>query len=326
MPLGAKPKILVTGANGFVGSGLLRRLSRDAQYEVVAAVRGDKRLATQVSRVHSVGDIGPISDWSEALESVETVVHAAARVHVMHGATHVQDNSFHVVNVLGTLRLAHQAAQAGVRRFVFVSSIKVNGETTAPNRPFTAYGTPAPLDPYGISKMDAERLLLDLCASTGMDCTIIRPPLVYGPNVDANFRTLMRWVRCGIPLPLARIDNRRSFVALENLVDLIVVCLRHPAATNQIFLVSDDEDVSTPQLVRLIAAALGRPPRLFSLPPEILRWGGNMFGMSDITSRLCESLQIDIAKTRQMLGWSPPVAIAQGLRVTAESFLAQAAI
>lgn len=304
---------------------MLRRLSQDARFEIIAAVRGGKRLGTQVSRLHRVGDLGSNCNWSDALASVDVVVHTAARVHVMNASRDAASNAFQVANVLGTLDLARQAAQAGVKRFVFLSSIKVNGEATEPGHPFTAFDPPAPVDPYAISKCDAELQLLEYCANSSMDCTIIRPPLIYGPNVVANFRALVRWIQRGIPLPLAGIDNKRSFVALENLTDLVVKCLSHPAASNRTFLVSDDDDLSTPQLVRRIAALLGLRPRLFSLPVPVLRLAGNVLGMDDAASRLCGSLQVDIAMTRQVLDWRPPVAIDDALRATVESLFAEAA-
>jgi len=228
---------------------------------------------------------------------------------------------FRRVNVDGTAALARQAAASGVRRFVFLSSIKVNGEFTEAGQPFTADDVPAPEDPYGVSKHEAEQLLRQIAAETGMEVVIIRPPLVYGLGVKANFESMMRWLARGVPLPLAAVtNNRRSLVALDNLVDLIVTCLHHPAAANQTFLVSDDEDLSTAQLLKRMGAAIGQPARLFYLPPTLLKLGASVLNRPGIYQRLCGSLQLDIAKTRQLLGWTPPVSVDEGLRRAAEGF------
>lgn len=229
---------------------------------------------------------------------------------------------FRRVNVEGTLRLAWQAAEAGVRRFVFVSSIKVNGEHSQPGQPFTADQTPAPGDPYGVSKMEAEQGLRVLARETGMEVVIIRPPLVYGPGVKANFLAMMRWLQRGVPLPLGGVtENRRSLVFLDNLIDLIVTCIDHPAAANQTFLVSDDEDLSTAALLRRMAAALGRPARLIPVPAGLITLGARLIGRPGIAQRLCGSLQVDIGKTKSLLGWVPPVSVDEGLRRTAEHWL-----
>ena len=285
--------LLVTGGTGFVGRALVERL-------------GDQpmRLAT---RADSAG-------WHKALVGISTVVHLAARVHVMHDTAADPLTAFRAVNVEGTLNLAREAAAAGVKRFVFVSSVKVNGESTLPGQPFTADDGPAPLDAYGVSKMEAEQGLRELSAQTGMEVVIIRPPLVYGPGVKANFAAMMRWLRRGVPLPLGAIYNQRSLVALDNLVDLIVTCLTHPAAANQTFLVSDGEDVSTTELLRRMGQAMGRPARLIPVPASWLKLAAALVGKPDVAQRLCGSLQVDIEKTRRLLGWSPPVSLDEGLR------------
>ena len=228
---------------------------------------------------------------------------------------------FRRVNVEGTAALACKAAAAGVRRFVFLSSIKVNGEFTKQEQPFTADDVPAPEDPYGFSKHEAELVLRQIANETSMEVAIIRPPLVYGPGVKANFESIMRWLARGVPLPLATVtENRRSLVALDNLVDLVATCLNHPAAANQTFLVSDGEDLSTAELLKRIGGALGHPARLFYMPPELLKLGANVVRNPGIYQRLCGSLQVDIAKTRQLLGWIPPVPVDEGLRRAAEGF------
>ncbi len=221
---------------------------------------------------------------------------------------------FRRVNVEGTLNLARQAAACGVRRFIFVSSVKVNGESTEAAHPFTAQQAPAPLDPYGISKMEAEQGLCQIAAETGMEVVIIRPPLVYGPGVKANFSALMRAVQRGLPLPLALVRNQRSLIALDNLVDFIITCATHPKAANQTFLVSDGQDLSTPELIRKIALAADVPARLLPVPVWALQAGARLLGKGDAMQRLCGNLQVDISKARELLGWVPPVSVEDGLR------------
>ena len=270
-----------------------------------------------------MGSLSSETDWTVALKSVKQIVHLAARVHVMSDQSADPLSEFRRVNVEGTANLARQAAAAGVRRFVFVSSIKVNGEFTQAGCPFTADDDPAPKDPYGVSKHEAEQVLREIVADTGMEVVIIRPPLVYGPGVKANFESMMRWLARGVPLPLTAVtQNLRSLVALENLVDLIVTCLSHPAAANQTFLVSDCEDLSTAGLLRRMGAALGNPACLFYVPHSLLKLGAQVVNKPGIYQRLCGSLQLDVAKTRQLLGWTPPVSVDEGLRRAAEGFRA----
>lgn len=310
---------LVTGANGFVGSALCARLRRDG-VPVRGAVRSLNSKPDDVETV-TIGSLSSVTDWTEALRNVDQVVHLAARVHVMNDKSSDPLAEFCRVNVEGSAALARQAAVAGVRRFVFLSSVKVHGEFTDAGQPFTAEDVPAPEDPYGVSKHEAEQLLRQIAAETGIEVVIIRPPLVYGPDVKANFAAMMRWLARGIPLPLAAVtDNRRSLVALDNLVDLIVTCLHHPAAANQMFLVSDGEDLSTTQLLKRMGAAMGQPARLFYVPSALLKLGANVLNKPGIYRRLCGTLQLDIAKTRQLLGWTPPVSVDEGLRRAAEGF------
>lgn len=311
--------ILLTGATGFVGRAVLEELSH-REHVTIAAARQVIPIAGE-GRRYPITDVCAETDWLPALQGVEVVIHAAARVHVMreHGADPLAE--YRRVNVEGTLRLARQAASAGVRRFVFISSIKVNGEGTSPGRPYTADDRPAPADPYGISKLEAEQGLMTLAAETGMEVVVIRPVLVYGPGVKANFRSMMHWLAKGIPLPLGAIHNRRSLVALDNLVDLIVTCLDHPAAANQVFLVSDGEDLSTSELLRRLGAALDRPARLLPVPAVWLDAGARLLGRSGMAQRLCGSLQVDIEKTRRLLGWTPPVSVDAALYKTARHFL-----
>jgi UDP-glucose 4-epimerase len=311
--------VFITGATGFVGGATLSRLVAE-NYEVTAALRiGSKALEVNVEEFY-VDNFYGATNWGEGLGGVDVVIHAAARVHVMNDTEVDPLAAFRRVNVEGTLNLARHAANRGVRRFIFVSSIKVNGEGTPPGVAYLPEDTPAPKDPYGISKMEAEQGLRDLSAETGMEVVIIRPVLVYGPGVKANFRSMMRWLDKGVPLPFGAIHNSRSLVALDNLVDLILTCIDHPAAANQTFLVSDDEDLSTTQLLRKMASALGRPARLLPIPSWVLGGAATLLGRKNLSNRLCGSLRVDISKTRSLLGWSPPVSADAALKATAQNF------
>ena len=269
-------------------------------------------------------DLGPESDWSALLTGapIDCVIHLAARVHVMNDRAQDPLADFRRANTAGTLQLARQAALAGVRRFVYVSSIKVNGEETLPGRPFVPRVTEAPRDAYGISKFEAERGLAELSRDTGMELVVVRPPLVYGPGVRANFLSMMRWIKRGVPLPLGAIDNRRSLVALDNLVDLLILCGQHPAAAGKTFLVSDGEDLSTTELLRRMGSALGKPARLIPCPSALLTGGAALLGRAGVARRLCGSLQVDVSETREVLGWKPVVGVDAALRKTAAAFLA----
>lgn len=301
--------VLITGASGFVGRALCETLTR-AGYDVIPAVRDARGMPNE----RAVGEIGPYTDWREALHGVQSVVHLAARVHVMCDAASDPLAAFRAVNTAGTLNLARQAAAAGVKRFVFMSSIKVNGEYTQPGRAFAEVDLPDPQDAYGQSKHEAELGLRQLGAETGMEVTIIRPPLVYGPGVKANFAALLHAVQRGWPLPLGAVHNRRSLVALDNLVDFIVTCLTHPQAANQTFLVSDGHDLSTTELVRGLAHAAEVRARLVPVPAWTLRAGAALLGKGEVAQRLCGNLQVDISKARSLLGWVPPVSVDEGLR------------
>lgn len=311
--------ILLTGATGFVGRALSAALLATG-VPVRAAVRGNSPspAGTQPCRI---GDLDAHTDWQAALAGVDVVVHLAARVHLMHDTASDPLAEFRRVNVEGTRHLAQQAALAGVRRFIFISSIKVNGEATLPGQAFTASDTPAPVDAYGVSKAEAETALRELAAQTGMEVVIIRPTIVYGPGVKANFLSMMRILHKGIPLPLGRIDNRRSLVALDNLVDLIVHCTHHPAAANQTFLVSDGQDLSTTELLRSMAKALGKTAYLLPIPSGLLITAAAVLGKTTVAQRLCGSLQVDISHTRSQLDWTPPISVDAALQRAASAYL-----
>jgi len=299
--------VLVTGANGFVGRHLCAYLAAEG-ISCRPAVRG----GGGDGRTVAVGDIDGRTDWSRALASITAVVHLAARVHVMREKAGDPLAEFRRVNVDGSLNLARQAAEKGVGRFIFLSTIKVNGEETI-DRPFRADDRPAPSDPYAISKLEAEDGLRRIAGETGMEAVIIRSPLVYGPGAGGNFARLLGLACAGWYLPLGGINNQRSLVGIDNLCSLISVCLAHPAAANRILLVSDGEDVSTPELIRHLAGGCRRPARLFPLPPVLLRLSARLLGREAELRRLTSSLQVDSLPTRRLLDWQPPVSLAQGI-------------
>ncbi|BBU43905.1 UDP-glucose 4-epimerase [Pseudomonas putida] len=316
-----RPGVLTTGGSGFVGKVLLQRLAEGARWAPRALVR--QLPARQLAGVdyRSFSELTAVDVASGHFEQVDTVIHLASRVHVMHETAADPLAEFRRVNVEGTLSLARAAAQAGVRRFIFVSSVKVNGETTDGRLPFTADETPAPSDPYGISKREAEEGLRQLAAQTGLEVVIVRPVLVYGPGVKANFRSMMNWLSKGVPLPFGAIHNKRSLVALDNLVDLLVTCIDHPAAANQTFLASDGHDLSTTELLQRLGKALGKPARLLPVPAAWLKGAATLAGKGGLAQRLCGSLQVDSGKARTLLGWQPPLDVDQALRATALNFL-----
>ncbi len=313
--------ILLTGATGFVGLALTRQLHQQDRPLIAAVRRVGNTLPAAIQQV-PVGDLLPNNDWEAALDPVDTVIHLAARVHIMRDTAVDPLTVFRQTNTVATLNLAQQAAEAGVRRFIFLSSIKVNGESTT-SRPFNATDLCHPTDPYALSKYEAEQSLMQVAQETGMEVVIIRPPLVYGPNVKGNFQQLMNWVYKGIPLPLGAIKNKRSFLALDNLTDLIMICIEHPAAANEIFLASDGQDLSTTEWLKRLGHALNCPTRLLPIPQTLLALGLQTMGKANIAQRLCGSLHIDMTKTQQLLSWHPPFTVEDALDKMAKAWLTQ---
>ena len=311
-----KRRILVTGASGFVGQALVAHLVGLDSNEVVAMMRASPANRLAGARYVAAGDMTAGRLGAATLEGVEVIVHAAARVHVLNDDKAKSAIEFDRVNVTATLELAHQAVAAGVRRFVFLSSIGVNGVQTDIGKPFTEADPPNPHNPYADSKLKAEQGLLLLSEQSGLELVIIRPPLVYGPGVRANFAALMRAVQRGWPLPLACVHNLRSMVAMDNLLSFIATCVDHPQAANTTFLVSDGQDISSPDLVRGLAQALGVAARLVPVPVSALQFVGRAFGRGDVIQRVCGNLRVDISKARRVLAWQPPVSMEEGLRRT----------
>ena len=359
--------VLVTGANGFIGRALCKRMLADG-YQVRGAVRAERQMTVLPSGVERVqiGNIGPKTDWSKALVCIDGIVHLAARVHVMHDSAADPLSAFRRVNAAGTKRLAQQAAEAGVKRLVYISSVKVNGEKTEvesrgqrsgiktnsgiegfrnlgiegrkgrrsavyaklrrarevrgqggePKQFFSEKDVPEPQDPYAVSKWEAEQVLNDIAGKRGLEIVILRPPLVYGPGVRANFLRLVKLVKRGIPLPFGRVKNCRSLIYIENLVDAIVTCMTNPNAAGKTYFVSDREDVSTPDLIRRIAAASGRRALMLPVPVWMMRMAGRIIGRSDELERLFGSLTVDISKIHGELGWKPPFTMMEGIRET----------
>ena len=312
------PRILVTGASGFIGTGLCNRLLSEG-FTVTAALRKppipfrDERI-----RPVFIGGINERTDWTSATAKIDFVVHLAGRAHVMKEHIVNPIAAYREVNVAGTVNLAKSAVKAGVKRFIYMSSVKVNGEEN--DQPYTEMKDPRPKDAYGISKMEAELDLMKIASKSKMELVVIRPPLVYGPGVRANFLSLLKLVDYSIPLPLASIKNRRSFIYLGNLVDCVIKCLTHPAAAGRVYLVSDDQDISTPELIRIIADSMNRRAIFFPFPPALLQYAGHLFGRAEVVSRILGSLTIDMSRIKKETGWTPPYASKTGLINTARWF------
>ncbi|MGO0792972.1 UDP-glucose 4-epimerase family protein [Herbaspirillum seropedicae] len=309
------PNILITGANGFIGNAIVSKLVANDKDRVRVAIRKASRHFPETVEVHEGIDLAGETDWTRALQDIDVVIHCAARVHVMRDTSTNPLSDFRKINTEGTLNLARQAQAAGVKRFIFLSSLGVNGESTT-DAPFKADDTPHPHSPYTQSKLEAETALMELTRGGPMSAVIIRPPLVYGPNAPGNFGSLIRVVNKRLPLPLGAVANKRSFVFLDNLVDMIICCVQHPNAANQTFLVSDDEDLSTTQLLRKIGNALGKPTLLLPVPTFMLHAAAKCLGKGKVAQQLLGSLQVDIEKTKTMLNWKPPVSVDDALRKT----------
>jgi UDP-glucose 4-epimerase len=315
-------KLLVTGANGFVGAALCRELTRRG-IPFIGSVRKHAGGRPARENEFETSDLSVPVDWRPALAGCDVVIHLAARVHMMREQLADPLSVYRAVNVDATMRLARQAAELGTRRFVFVSSVKVNGERTT-DRAFSAGDVPQPEDAYGKSKLEAEQALQEWSARSGVELVIVRPPLVYGQGVRANFLRLMQLVQSGVPLPLGSVHNLRSMVALDNLVDFLLLCAAHPAAAGSVWMVSDQQDVSISQLIRLIARAMNKPARLFPVPPGLLAASAAILGRRAAAGRLLDSLQVDAGPAVARLGWTPPLDVENGIRRTVAHFLAQA--
>ena len=315
MPNSKDMLIAVTGPNGFIGQHLSSFI-----LEVGLPLREIK--LTRAGGVFGIASIDSATDWSEALADVEVVIHCASRVHVLDDQAADPLAAYRAVNVAGTQRLAIQAAELGVKRLIFLSSIKVNGEGTSAGNSFNELSPAAPLDPYGISKLEAEQALQQVSAQTGLEVVIVRPPLVYGPGVRANFLRLLRLVQRQIPLPLGAVHNQRSLIYVSNLVSFLTACALQPAAAGRTFLIADAEPLPTPELVQQLALALKTKPRLLPVPPSLLSLLGRLSGKQAEFSRLTGSLLIDPSEAFQTLNWQPPFSTAEGLQITADWFLA----
>lgn len=309
--------ILITGANGFVGSALVLKLAEIESARIRIAVRKSTRILSKRVETFENLELAENTDWTEALKNIDVVIHCAARAHLLKDNANDPLTEFRKVNTAGTLCLARQAAVAGAKRFIFISSLGVNGAETF-SKPFLADDTPRPHSPYAQSKFEAEKGLRELSQTTKMSVVIIRPPLVYGPNAPGNFGALTRIIKKRIPLPLGRLTNKRSFVYLDNLIDLIALCIDHPNAANQTFLVSDDEDLSTTQLLKKKGDVFNKPVVLLPVPASILKVAAKAIGKDKVAQQLLGSLQADIQKTKSLLGWRPPFSVDEGLLKTAE--------
>ncbi|MFK4000682.1 hybrid nucleoside-diphosphate sugar epimerase/sugar transferase [Psychrobacter namhaensis] len=313
-------RLLLTGATGFVGGALQQRIIADDNYDLTIAVRKVKER-TEAVRTVKVSDLKADTDWSDALEDVDIIVHSAARVHVMDDKSADPLTEFRKVNVEGTLNLARQAVEAGVKRFIFISSIKVNGEGTELGKPYTTHSKPNPIDPYGVSKYEAEQGLLKISETTLLEVVIIRPTLVYGENVKGNFHSLMKWTYKGIPLPIGGIkQNLRSLVSVDNLVDFIITCIEHKDAKNEVFLISDDNDISTAGLLEEISKGLGVKNKAINIPPKLINTAAGTLGKSDVAQRLSGSLQVDISKAKTLLGWQPKYSTSESIQKAAQFY------
>lgn len=303
-------RIFLTGASGFIGTQLVRQLSAKTDCTLKACVRKKIELPEGV-RAYQVNDIGKEHHWSAILSDIDVVIHLAGYTHLPPGLT--CEKELFRINTEGSIHLARQAAESGVKRFIFISSIKIHGNESG-SHPFMVSDIPKPVGPYAQSKWQTEQALLTMLNQYDMETVIIRPPLVYGYGAAGNFGQLVHWLKAGIPLPLGSVHNRRSLVALDNLVDLLITCIDHPAAANQTFLVSDGEDLSTTELLRRLGQAMGKPTHLLPIPVPLLQWGAALLGKKAVAQKLLGSLQVDITATCNTLGWQPPISVDEGLQ------------
>jgi len=310
-------RVAITGPNGFIGQNLSNALKNNS-FKVRPLVRSDKHnLIDSIN----IGDISPNTDWSKALEDVDCIIHCAGLAHNLHKSKSLTLSSYEKINVLGTINLAEQAARLGVNRMIFLSSLKVNGDFTKTDSPFTEKDIPKPRGEYAKSKWAAEQRLREISSTSKLDVIIVRPPLVYGPGVKANFLSLIKAVSKGLPLPLGSLDNRRSFISVDNLTDILIACITKPEASSKTFLVSDDEDISTSYLIESMAKLMNKPSRLFYLPKNLIHLGGFLVDKESVAKSLIDSLQADISYTKKTLNWEPKSTIQEGLKKTIDSFL-----
>jgi nucleoside-diphosphate-sugar epimerase len=313
-------KLLITGSTGFLGKALCKNL-KIKKHLIHTAIRSENQILIEGTKSFNVGDICSTTKWKNALMGIDCVIHCAARTHVMKEEKKNQLLSYRKINVEGTKNLAIQAASQGVKRFIFISSIKVNGEQTVGCSSFNSNNNPKPEDAYGISKWEAEQTLWNISKLTGLEVVIIRPPLVYGEEVKGNFLRLLDLIYKGVPLPLAGIKNNRSFLGIENLIDAITQCIDHPKASGNTFLISDLECISTSDLINKLARLMKKPSRLFSVPISLIKLIGYITGKSLEIKRLLYSLQVDSSNIRKALGWTPPFSLDEGLKKTVKWYL-----
>ncbi|MEE2769542.1 MAG: NAD-dependent epimerase/dehydratase family protein [Pseudomonadota bacterium] len=305
-------KVLITGANGFVGKALFNFL-KDKKYDIKGTLRSDSAKDLIDRGCCVVGDLNKDTDWSQALKDIDVVIHTAARVHAMNLKVLDKDAYFRIPNVEGTINLAQQALKYGVKRFIFLSTIKVCGEETNLDQGFQADDMPNPKEPYANSKLEAEKALFSLAKDTSMEVVIIRLPIVYGPNVKGNFKQIIYWIKRGLPLPFGNVVNKRSFIGVNNLVHLIDVCTHHPNAGNQIFMASDGYDLSTLETFELIGSILGKKPKIIYVPQKLIIWLGNFLRQQKKIDRLTRSLRVNIDKTCSVLEWHPPFSVKESM-------------
>jgi len=310
-------RVAITGSNGFIGQNLCNALKNNS-HKIRQLVRYDQHNSIDS---FSVGDISHNTDWSKALEDVDCIIHCAGLAHNLHRSKNLNLTSFEEINVLGTINLAEQASRLGVNRMVFLSSLKVNGDLTTTDRPFTEKSIPKPRGEYAQSKWDAEQKLREISSTSKLDVITVRPPLVYGPGVKANFLYLLKAVSLGLPLPLGSIDNRRSFISVDNLTDFLIACITKPEARGKTFLVSDDEDISTSYLIESMAKLMNKPSRLFYLPKKFMHLGGFLINKENMIRSLVDSLQVDISYTKKTLSWEPKYTLQESLKNTIDSLL-----